>query len=261
MTTPKPQLTLPLEAYDLPRVSLTLTDETAWLTCFDNKGRPGATYPVAPDAVANAFRRERVCTGLLPDNTLWWLKNGPEEQLAVWLPPSRRTLALGVSHNLQHFSVPLPGFVFAGVGHNYFIWAAPERPVSPGYRLLNAPLPNVYPDGKVCAGTVKFPLCSADTIYQAVELFWTSEFNSDLGAGRVLNAANSATFLRSLRRAKEFPLERLLPSNDTIGDLMKLADRNPGWLDQPDEEPFELRDPIALHLQELGMDEGDNDDI
>lgn len=191
---------------NVPRVTLTLTDETIWLTRHDRSGAPAATYPVQSADVAAAFNEFGASTGLLPANTLFWQSVAGQTRIGIWLPPKKRILPVATGHGLQYWTIPLPGFIFVGQARTYFIYAALKRPGRSSDRLYRCPLPNVYTDGRICAGNVAFPVCAGDTIDRAAAQFFESEFNHDLVGGDLLK------FLRSLQGEAEFPSGRLQPS-------------------------------------------------
>jgi PRTRC genetic system protein B len=217
------QQPVPPEALDCtPRATITLTDETVWLTRHDERGSPVATYPVAANDVAAAFNVFGADTGLLPEHTLFWQMRGGQMRVGVWLPPAKRTIQFAAGRRAVTLTIPLPGFVFVGQGTRYWIHAASKRPATARDWLYLAPLPNVHDDGSICAGTVKFPKkCTPGTISEAARLFFESEFNHDLGASKVQGWSGSLLgFLKSLNRQRQFPAERLAPSALTIGDVV-----------------------------------------
>ena len=207
----------PPEAFDdKPRLSVTLTDESTWLSRYDKWGTRTACYPVAVADVAAAFNSFGASTGLLPADTLFWQHTGQGDRLALWLPPARRTLRFG--GHIAPLTLALPGLVFVGRGRSYWLYAALRRPEQ-GDRLYRAPLPNVHGhNGSICQGSVKFPSCSVATIRAAADLFWESEFNYDLLDGNLVGD-NPVKVLRSLSKAKAFPREKLAPSI-TVNQLL-----------------------------------------
>lgn len=215
-------LSLPAEAYDrVPRVTLTLTDETLWLTRHDARGAPAATYPVSAGDVAAAFNDFGASTGLLPEHTLFWQSERGRLRIGIWLPPAAHRITFAAGRRDERLLVPLPGLVFVGRETQYWIYAAPERPASERQSLYHAPLPNVSVNGSICAGDVKFPKCAPGTIGQAADLFFESVFNHDLSQGKVRRDGGSLLkFLRSLRGQVAFPLEQLRPANLTVVDLL-----------------------------------------
>src|SRR5512139_1160676 len=205
---------LPQQAFDcIPRVTLTLTDETIWLTRHDRTGAPAATYPVQSADVAAAFSEFGASTGLLPANTLFWQSVAGQIRIGIWLPPKKRTIPVATGRGLKRWTIPLPGFVFVGQDRAYSIYAAVKRPGRSSDRIYRCPLPNVYPDGRICAGNVKFPVCAGDTIDRAAAQFFESEFNHDLVGGDLLK------FLQSLQGKSEFPSGNLQPAM-TLAEVM-----------------------------------------
>lgn len=177
---------LPAEALDaLPRVALVLTDETMYLTRFNDRGRPIATYPVGANDVAGVFHGFGADTGLLPPDILFWQTRQGRVRIGLWLPPAVRSLSFprGRGHHVS--KVPLPGFVFVGEGSQYRIFAAPSRPMRPADRLYHAPLPNVHDNGWICQGDVPFPKASLETLPQAAALFFESHFTDHLSTDKV----------------------------------------------------------------------------
>ncbi|MGV0976385.1 MAG: hypothetical protein ACOYBO_10695 [Azonexus sp.] len=209
----KSKSNLPVVARDdIPRVTITLTDESIFLTKHDRTGAPGATYPVTAASVANAFNMFGASTGLLPANTLFWQQRGGQMQIGVWIEP--RTVTINIRRSkLEQWTIPLPGMIFLGSGKQYAVYAATERPAHASDRVYRCPLPNVYPDGHICQGSVPFPVCAIDTIDQAVRLFFESEFNQDL-AGQAL-----IELLKSLNGKHTFPIAQLRQTG-TLAEVM-----------------------------------------
>ena len=202
---------LPAEAFDrIPRVTLTLTDETIWLTRHAPNGRPAATYPVASADVGRAFAGYASSTGLLPPDTLFAGTRSGRTRIGVWLPPARREIRYARGSRADRLTVPLPGLVFVGEGAKYWVWAALKRPATPQDRLYSAPLPNVHQDGGICQGSAKFPLCAPGTISAAAELFFESDFNDDLSRSRARHSGSLLEFLRSISARRQFPARQLI---------------------------------------------------
>lgn len=175
---------LPDEAFDrVPQMQVTLTRETCWLTKFDGKGNPNTTYPVSASDVARAFNVFNASTGLLPPDVLFWTQVGNQMRLGIYLPPAVRALHFAI-RRVETVRAPMPGFIFVGQGTKYWIYAVVERPTNHICALFRAPLPNVNDNGSICAGTVKFPVCDANTIHDAANLFFESAFNLDLSVGK-----------------------------------------------------------------------------
>lgn len=177
---------LPPAAFDAtPRLALILTDETMYLTRFNERGEPLETHPVAANDVASAFNHFTASTGLLPPDILFWQFRVGRDRLAIWLPPAVHALSFAQGRRDVTIHVPLPGFVLVGEGIFYSIFAATERPSKSNDLLYRAPLPNVGLDGAICAGSVKFPKASAESLRVATTLFFESLFNADLSTEKV----------------------------------------------------------------------------
>jgi len=214
---------LPPEAYDrIPRAQLTLTDETLWLSRFDERGNPCATYPVSVADAARAFRNlGQASSGILPPDVLFWQAGSGGPRLGLWLAPGQRVITWGHGKRGLRLGVPLPGLVFVGKGRQYWVWAAMERPADGKAPLYAAPLPNVNPDGLICSGSVQFPACAPATLAAAAALFFESRFNGDLSMNRVRNDGGSLLkFLRGLVRARQFPAAQLRPAGLTMGQVL-----------------------------------------
>jgi len=207
-----------------PRFTITVTDESCWLTRHDAKGKPYLTYPVLSSALGAVFNGFEADTGLIPEGCLFWQNKGGRNRVAIWIPPGPRQLFFaGKKGKSVSITIPLPGFVFVGDGPRYSIFAAKSRPASIRDRLYHAPLPNVGSDGSICAGSVRFPECSMETINEAARLFFVSEFNGDLDAGKMSGQKGSLfNALKALKNEPEFPHVRLISG----GPFINLLDKN-----------------------------------
>lgn len=256
---------LPPEALDaVPRLALVFTDETIYCTRFSARGEPASTYPVAAAGVASAFEGLALDTGLLPPDVLFYQRTARGSRYGMWLPPTTHDLVFQQGRREIHVCAPMPGLVWVGQGIAYSIFAATERPTRKDATLYHTPLPNVYNDGEVCAGSVKFPKASAESLRQAATLFFESHFNSDLSTDKFrsqidrpdddeddeyfdeenrqrrdgevdpFEAAHGRTrrretvslfqFLRGLEHKHAFPVDELLPMM-TMGQLLS-GDKN-----------------------------------
>lgn len=248
--TKKPSATQGVELDNIPRATITLTDESVYLTRHDRTGAPAATYPVSAAGVANAFNLFGASTGLLPAETLFWQNRGGQLRIGVYLPAGKRTITVR-SHTVQHWTIPLPGFVFVGCGTQYQIYAVADRPRRESDQVYHCPLPNVYPDGKICAGDVPFPKCAADTIAQAAALFFESEFNHDLSGQETMQ------LLKNLCSKRTFPAKVLRPAA-TMANV--LEDRRAGDLFDDDEQEAHGIDGIDPYEYAYGETENDDED-
>jgi PRTRC genetic system protein B len=247
---------------NIPRVTVTLTDEACWITRHDRSGAPGLTYPAAITDICNAFNRFGASTGLLPVDTLFWSAHSGVLQLGVYLPPARRAVTLHVKARPETLRVPLPGLLFVGEGTTYKVFAVKERPTTGREALYHVPLPNVHLTGDVCAGTVQFPVASSAAMAHAVELFFDSLFNSDLSGGKVRSGA-LLPLLRKLsrNRSARFPAAQLVSARQTVNGFIA-GDREFDRADDPMPRADRYADADGIDPYELayGLDEDDDDE-
>jgi len=166
------------------QLRLDLFEESIVITRYNDDGIPVTCYEIGPDDLASAFSGIPLSTGLLPRNCLSYARRDGQELISIYIPPGRHTLVAWLDPEQKaEFDLPLPGFVFVGQGVQYRIFAIKQRPGN-RERLFRPPLPNVFGDGRICAGNVNFPPCTAKTIHEAARLFFTSEFNHDLAQSK-----------------------------------------------------------------------------
>lgn len=200
-------------------------------------GQVTEKFLVDPVELTAALSSLPLASGLLPRDCLAWGRQEGQEFLAVYLEPQVRLVTVqgeepppppepveggGRSASSgQAWRVPLPGLIFAGWGYRYRLWAVPQRPVSLASRLYRAPCPNVYHN--VCQGSAPFPQASAATLWQAVEIFFSSTFNRDLSDGK--SRAYPGCILDQWRALAEqgaevYPLADLIPAQETLGEVL-----------------------------------------
>jgi hypothetical protein len=186
-------------------------------------GEVSEQYVVDPAEVAAALAGLDLGSGLLPENCLFWSKKGGWERLGLYLPP--QTWLVTVRDEDQAWRIPLPGLVFTGHEYHYSLWAVTDRPADSRTPLYLAPCPNVSPEG-VCRGSAPFPRAASTTIWQAVEVFFSSKFNRDLANAK--SQAYPDCILdqwRALNRAgaETYPTADLVQTRLTLGGLIKDA--------------------------------------
>lgn len=177
-------------------------------------------YAVDPAEVAAALSGLDLSSGLLPAACLFWSKKGGRDRLGVYVEP--QIWPVTVRGEAETWRVPLPGLVFTGCDYNYSVWAVNERPADRRTPLYMAPCPNVHPEG-VCRGNAPFPRAATHTIWQAVEVFFSSRFNRDLSARK--SRAHPACVLDQWRALNEsgadvYPPDDLVQTNITFGRLL-----------------------------------------
>lgn len=207
------------------RMRFELFDDMIAAVRFSN-GQPRETFAVDPADVAAAISNVTLGSGLQPRNTLFWQKVGGQDRLAIFVEP--KIWPVSVEREQKTWYVPMPGLVFVGQGQRYQMYATKEQywPVAET-PLFNAPCPNVWGDRGVCTGSAPFPVASTKTIWQAVEVFFTSGFNNHLAGGkskqfkddilghwRALDGAN----------ADEYPDDDLVPAGITLGRVENMGE-------------------------------------
>lgn len=183
-------------------------------------GQATERYIVDSMELAAAITDLDLNSGLLPRDCLFWGKRHGADRLGVYLPP--QVWPVVVRGEAQAWRVPLPGLLFLGHQYDYHLWAVTERPAHTGAPLYLAPCPNVSLPG-VCRGNAPFPKAGPATIWQAVEVFFSSKFNQDLSNGKSRSHPNNVLDQwQALHAAgaETYPLDDLAPTNFTLRRLL-----------------------------------------
>ena len=168
---------------------------------------------LAPESLSMAFRQVAIDSGWIPGNVQRWGLLPTGRWMVAFFPPARYILDLDVVEGeATRAEVPLPALVFAGRGSTYYVWAIRERAFSPRALLYQAPLPNVYADGRICYGTNDPPPVAANTIEETWRLFIGSPFNNHIaGSKSAAQPQDVRRLLRTLASHEHYPLEDLQP--------------------------------------------------
>lgn len=202
--------------------------DTIVLTNYDDEGGQ-TSYPVSLPDVAAALSDVSLGSTLLPPNTLFWQRFGGVERLGVFVP--RRRWAVRVRPQkgvVEDWVVPMPPLLWTGHGTKYSLWALRRRP-KPGEdpELFVAPTPNVFDarrtGGAICAGTVRFPVCSATTIESALAMFFASEFNTHISFGKCQSYPDDSVLnlWRDLDGKSNFPVRELVSAEMPLSYLIE----------------------------------------
>lgn len=157
-------------------------------------------------------------------------------RLLWWSPPGRRPMFFQVAERFAESKValndqgvvPVPGLVWLLMDDTLYVWATKSQD-RPGVDdvLYQAPLLNVWSQGKICQGSSLLPDASRRHDPQAwMDAFWASRFThpNSTEADRLILGQCPVEFWRDMLKAKRktFPLDRLvaLPSNLKAGDLV-----------------------------------------
>ncbi len=200
-----------------PRLRLDFYQTAVLISRWQEDGHC-TTYPVSIHDVVSACTSVELSSGLLPSNTLFWKQQAKQIVLGIYVPARRWR----VQTEERSYHIPLPPFVYVGNGSSYQIFAVKKRPLDHHTQLYHAPCPNVYTTGSICQGNTPFPICSPQTIQQAVHLFLEgSLFNADLSGGKCRSHPEDVRELwAELNGRKRFPLSELMPMQRIIRNLL-----------------------------------------
>jgi PRTRC genetic system protein B len=162
-------------------------------------------------------------TGFLPENTLWWQNTRGGPVFAIYTPTKIRRLALqeDMKKAPRRFNIPLPPFVFlCKPGKPPWVFAVKKKPTKEKDMIYEAPLFNIYADGRSCPGSNKYPTRVADI----VDSFFMSYFShaADVHGRSRKFPKNVLGLWEYLDGKKNFPLEDLV-EHGRIGDLMRMG--------------------------------------
>jgi len=168
---------------------------------------------LSEESVRQAFSEQEVISGWLPEGIKQWGINTKGTWMIQWIPPAKHTLTLlGKAMPEQPVAIPLPALIFAGVGHTYYVWASAEKEFSTEMPLYQAPLPNLYGDGKVCFGNNTPAPVSAESFQSVWQLFISSPFNGDLAGGKSMRHKTDVRHqLCASRKKAAYPTNDLVP--------------------------------------------------
>jgi len=163
-------------------------------------------------------------TGLLPPDTLWWKNTRGGPIYALYTMPKIRKVALlqDARKAPRRFTIPLPGFIFlCRPGQPPWVYAVKKRPTKDTDIVYNAPLCNIFANGRTCPGNHRYPERVADMEHSFFMSFFTPTANL---TDRSLKFPQNIVLLwEYLDKKKAFPMCDLV-QHATIGDLMSLED-------------------------------------
>lgn len=161
-------------------------------------------------------------TGLLPPGTIWWrnIRSGPV--YAIYVEPKKWKVALelDVKTPPRRFTLPLPGFIFlCSPGKAPWVYAVTKKPTKETDAVYNAPLCNIYQNGRSCPGSHKYPTRVADMVQSFFTSFFTA--TAELRGRSKLYPNNVVRLWESLDNKKTFPVKDLVQLG-MIKDLMNM---------------------------------------
>ena len=213
-----PKLAVPASVL---RVRLDLYDDVCTLTEFSRSGN--SVRMVAPIDVAQAVSAElTLSSGLLPESCLWWSNTAAGQLVAVWREPQVWKVALQLHHDkpVERYHLPMPGLIFlCRAGSPPYVFAAGQRPTSPDEPIYHCPTYNVFRNGRVCAGSHKFPVDPA----KVPESFFASFFSAEGDiSGRLAKAKSLGGLWQALDGKKTFPRAELVQAG-MVKDLFEVG--------------------------------------
>ena len=171
------------------------------------------------DVLRNAFANEPTDTDWLPKSVIRHGSGVSGNWVVCFFSQQRYSLQV----NGEQLHLPLPSFVFMGIGSSYFLWAVKKNQFDPNLILYHAPLPNVMTDGRICWGNVCPPSVNLSNVESAWSLFMGSTFNQDYTQGKSRKYNNNIIEqLKLLNRKNEvssrcrYPVSDLVPIRDKL---------------------------------------------
>lgn len=205
------------------RAQITLHDSYAHVVYQEPGGAGWVSKEVMVNELTKALAGVATGTGVLPRNTLFQTQRGGNVYLGVYVPPTQYNL---MTPN-GTYAVPLPGLIFTGHKRTYELYALdaagwPEE----NAKLFHPPTPNVYDDGHICQGEMKFPQCTSSNIWDVWEKYMVgSYFTGHLSSKRCQSESHIFNLWEKLDKEKtaSFPVEELVPTRATLKSLAEVT--------------------------------------
>ncbi len=162
------------------------------------------------------------CSGLLPPGTLWWKNTRAGPVTAIYVKPDIWKVALqrDIKAPPRRFNIPMPGFIFlCRPGREPSVFAVKKMPAGETDQVYEAPLCNIFADGRSCAGSHKYPTNVGETVQNFFVSFFSpaGELN-----GRSRKFPKSVILLwEFLDGKKRFPVKDLVDYCQ-VKDLMEM---------------------------------------
>ncbi len=179
---------------------------------------------LSPTALRIAFANAPIDSGWIGEGVVRWGTSKEGEWAVKFIPPEKHILDCD---ELGRVQTPMPGLVFVGKGHSYWLWTLATKVFDPDASLWVAPLPNVYaPSGQICWGQHQPPAATAQSINKAWKLFISSPFNSHLSNNKSKRHTNDVrhqllALHKKQPKACTYPLSDLVPIKEaTVSRLI-----------------------------------------
>ena len=186
---------------------------------------------LTPDVLRSAFANEPTDTDWLPRSVIRHGSSVLGNWVVCFLTQQRYELKV----NEEQFHLPLPSFIFMGIGSSYFLWAVKKNQFEPNLIIHHAPLPNVMADGRICWGNVCPISINLLNVESAWSKFMGSTFNRDYTQGKSKKYKNDIVEqLRILNRKVKvssrcrYPVSDLVPVRNklTVAQAVKAVIQN-----------------------------------
>ena len=120
------------------------------------------------------------------------------------------------------FDVPMPAYLWVGIGDGYRIFAAEEAEFDPNMPLAVAPLPNVDSSGGICWGSNEKPRPGQVGALVAWRAFWEAPFtNANLAQKSQQQPNDVRLLLAALAGQTTYPQDDLVSIRRTPNDLLQ----------------------------------------
>lgn len=175
----------------------------------------------ARDVALALLREVPLNSGLLPEGALWWGQGKEGPLVALWRPPRVWPVALQLEPFKlpRRLRLPMPGLIFiCSTGRPPSVYAAKRRPRTLKDTLYQAPLFNLFHDGRSCPGSHKYP----EGLGEIPESFFASFFTPTADyRGRSKKYPDGLLELwEELDGKKRYPLRDLVPFGK-VEDILK----------------------------------------
>lgn len=160
----------------------------------------------------------------MPPNVL--TINSSSSGYAVWhTPPQQIKLLFTENLDIPSGIASVPAMVWKAGKNSIQVFAVADYDFSESTPLYHAPFFNVYPDGRVCMGSVRISIPKDCGLEQFMELWQTYFFNSyfsHLFGGHQPVKGNIVQLWQHLTASGEqFPNDVLIPNKYQIKNLLK----------------------------------------
>ncbi len=206
------------------RLRIDFHHQATTLTFFDDE--TVETRIVDAMDIAHALANELTfSTGILPPGTIWWNNTKAGPIYAIYCDPQVRKLALqtDIDKRPKRYKVPMPGLVFlCNTGKPPWVFAVKKKPTKETDIVYEAPLANVFTNGRTCPGSHQYPNRVADIIGSFFVSFFSA--TAALGGRSKKFPKNIIEMWEFLDKSKEevYPLDDLV-KHCTVRDLMNLG--------------------------------------